>query len=104
NETDYLTMLANPNIAAYTVNGLNEFLLRASSDAHLAAERTRALADPNFFVDETWDARQLTALYRADPLGAGMSGLLLLGALIAALLALVGVITQAAIAARQRQT
>ena len=103
-ETDYLTMLANPNIASYTVNGPNEFLLRTSPNAHLAAERTRALTDPNFFVDETWDARQLTALYRADPLGAGMSGLLLLGALIAALLALVGVITQAAIAARQRQT
>ncbi|HEX8728209.1 MAG TPA: FtsX-like permease family protein [Ktedonobacterales bacterium] len=103
-ETDYLTMLANPNLAAYTVNGPNEFLLRASPDAHLAAERTRALADPNFFVEQTWDARQLTVVYRADPLSAGMSGLLLLGALIAALLALVGVITQAAIAARQRQT
>ncbi|HEY8324439.1 MAG TPA: FtsX-like permease family protein [Ktedonobacterales bacterium] len=103
-ETDELTMLANPNLASYTVNGPNEFILRTSPDAHLAAERTRALTDPNFFVEQTWDARQLTALYRADPLSAGMSGLLLLGALIAALLALVGVITQAAIAARQRQT
>ena len=103
-ETDYLAMLANPNQAAYTVNGPDEFIMRTSPDAHLAAERTRALADPNFFVQQTWDARQLTAFYRADPLAAGMSGLLLIGALIAALLALVGVVTQAGVAARQRQT
>jgi hypothetical protein len=102
--TDYLAVLANPAVADYTVNGPNDFLLRTTPDAHAAALRAKALTDPNFFVQTTYDARALTARYRADPLAAGMSGLLLLGALIAALLALVGVITQASIAARQRQT
>ncbi len=101
---DYLAVLANPAVADYTVNGPNDFLLRTTPDAHAAALRAKALTDPNFFVQTTYDARALSALYRADPLAAGMSGLLLLGALIAALLALVGVITQASIAARQRQT
>lgn len=101
---DYLATLVNPNVAAYTVNGPNEFLLRTTPDAHAAAQRAKALTDPNFFVQTTYDARALATRYRADPLAAGMSGLLLLGALLAALLALVGVITQASIAARQRQT
>jgi ABC-type lipoprotein release transport system permease subunit len=102
--TDYLAVLANPAVADYTVNGPNDFLLRTTPDAHAAALRAKALTDPNFFVQTVYDARALTTRYRADPLAAGMSGLLLLGALIAALLALVGVITQASIAARQRQT
>ncbi len=101
---DYLAVLANPNVADYTVNGPNDFLLRTSADPHAAALRAKALTDPNFFVQTVYDARALTTEYRADPLAAGMSGLLLLGALLAALLALVGVITQAGIAARQRQT
>ncbi len=105
-EPDYLAALENPNMANYgsTVNGPNDFLLRTSADPHAAALRAKALTDPNFFVQTVYDARALTTEYRADPLAAGMSGLLLLGALLAALLALVGVITQAGIAARQRQT
>lgn len=100
---DYLGALANPGVASYSVNGPNDFLLRTTANPSAAAKRATALKDPNFFVQQTYDARALMALYRADPVSAGMSGLLLLGALIAALLALVGVITQAAIAARQRQ-
>ncbi|HEY7849542.1 MAG TPA: FtsX-like permease family protein, partial [Ktedonobacterales bacterium] len=101
---DYLAVLANPQVADYTVNGPNDFLLRTSPDARAAALRAKALTDPNFFVQSVYDARALTTRYRDDPLAAGMSGLLLLGALIASLLALVGVITQAGIAAQQRQT
>lgn len=101
---DYLNVLANPNIAAYTVNGPNEYLLRTTPDARAARLRATALTDPNFFVQSELDARTLAQTYRTDPLAAGMSGLLLLGALIAALLALVGVLTQASIGARQRQT
>jgi putative ABC transport system permease protein len=101
---DYLGALANPNVASYSINGPNDFLLRTTADPIAAAQRAKALTNPDFFVQQVYDARALTATYRADPVAAGMSGLLLLGAWIAALLALVGVITQAAIAARRRQT
>lgn len=101
---DYLAALKNPNLAAYAENGPNEFLLRTAADAMAAQQRAKALTDPNFFVQSTLDARALTTHYRNDPLQAGMSGLLLLGALIAALLALVGVLTQAGVATRRRQT
>jgi len=101
---DYLAALENPDLAAYSENGPNEFLLRTTADSAAATRRARALTDPNFFVQSTIDARALMATYRNDTLAAGMSGLLLLGALIAALLALVGVITQAGVAARSRQT
>lgn len=100
----YLAVLANPTIANYPVNGPNEFLLRTTASPGAARQRATALADPNFFVDSTLDARALAARYRDDPLSAGMAGLLFLGALIAALLALVGVLTQAGVAARRRQT
>lgn len=101
---DYLAALKNPNLAAYPTNGPNEFLLRTTADPNAAVQRAKALADPNFFVDSSISARALAVRYRNDPLSAGMGGLLLLGALVAALLALVGVITQASVAARQRQT
>ena len=101
---DYLNVLSNPSVASYPINGPNEFLLRTTADPHAAAQRAQALTDPNFFVESTLDARALTTTYRRDPLSAGMGGLLLLGALLAALLALVGVITQASSAARRRQT
>ncbi|MDE3228356.1 MAG: hypothetical protein KGO05_00630, partial [Chloroflexota bacterium] len=102
--TDYLAALGNPDLAAYAENGPNEFLLRTTADPRAARARAQALTDPNYFVQQTLDARTLTAQYQADPLQAGMSGLLLLGALLAALLALVGTLTQAGVAARARQT
>jgi ABC-type lipoprotein release transport system permease subunit len=101
---DYLAALQNPSLADYTENGPNEFLLRTNADPVAAQQRARALTDPNFFVQSTLDAQTLTTRYRNDPLQAGMSGLLLLGALIASLLALVGVLTQAGVATRRRQT
>lgn len=104
NINNYLTALANPNLGAYAVNGPNEFLLRVTGNAQAASARAQALADPNFFVASSLDARALTTSYRSDPLVAGMSGLLLLGALLAALLALVGVLAQAGVATQRRQT
>lgn len=100
---DYLGSLSNPALANYTTNGPNEFLLRTTPDAGQATARARALADPNFFVQTTYDARALTTTYRRDPLAAGVSGLLTLGALVAALLALVGVVAQAGVSAGQRK-
>lgn len=104
NINDYQAALRNPYLAEYPINGPNEFLLKTTPDATAAARRAKALADPNFFVDTTLDARQLTAIYQADPLAAGMTGLLLVGAALAALLALVALLAQAGAAARQRAT
>ncbi len=104
NVNDYLAALGNPYLAGYPINGPNEFLLKTTPDTAAAAQRAKALTDPNFNVDTTLDARHLTALYQADPLAAGMTGLLLVGAALAALLALVALLAQAGAAARQRST
>lgn len=104
NLNDYLSMLGNPDLVAYPINGPNEFLLRTTDNAAAARLRAAALTNSNFFVQSTLDSRALARQYGADPLAAGMSGLLLLGMLITVLLALVGVVVQASVAARQRQT
>ncbi|HEU0028049.1 MAG TPA: FtsX-like permease family protein [Ktedonobacterales bacterium] len=101
---DYLAALANPYLAGYPINGPNEFLLTTTPDAKAAAARATALTDPNFYVDSTLDARQLAAAYQSDPLAAGMTGLLLAGTALAALMALVALVSQAGMAARQRAT
>jgi putative ABC transport system permease protein len=102
--TDYLTALGNPYLSGFTINGPNEYLLKTTPDESAAARRAKALTDPNLFVDSTLEARRLTATYQADPLAAGMTGLLLVGAALAALLALVALLAQAGAAARQRAT
>jgi putative ABC transport system permease protein len=102
--SDYLAALANPYLAFYPINGPNEFLMKTGPSAAATAQRAKALADPNLSVKTTLDARQLTALYEADPLAAGMTGLLLAGAELAGLLALIALLAQAGAAARQRAT
>jgi putative ABC transport system permease protein len=102
NVSDYLAALANPLLSGYPINGPDEYLLKTTPDTRATALRAKALADPNYYVDSTLDARQLTAAYQSDPLASGMTGLLLAGAVIAALMALVGLLTQAGMAARQR--
>lgn len=104
NVNDYLAALGNPYLAGYPINGPNEYLLETSPDTTAARRRANALTDPNYYVDSTLDARKLSASYQSDPLAAGMSGLLLAGAVIAAIMALVGLLTQAALASRQRAT
>jgi ABC-type lipoprotein release transport system permease subunit len=101
---DYLAALANPLLTGYPINGPNEYLLKTAPDAKATAAREKALTDPNYYVDSTLDARRLTAAYQADPLAAGMTGLLLAGTALAALMALVALLAQAGLAARQRVT
>lgn len=103
-ERDYLTMLANPNIGNNQVNGPTEFWLRTNGNAADNAARAQRLADPDYFVAATTDRRQLTTELMADPLTAGMTGLLVLGAVVAALLAVLGSLIQSGVAARQRLT
>lgn len=101
---DYLAALGNPYLAGYPINGPNEFWIKTTGDQAAAAKRAKALDDPNFFVQQTLDARQLTTEYQSDPLSAGMTGLLLVGAMLAGLLALIALLAQAGAATRQRAT
>ncbi|HEX9037277.1 MAG TPA: FtsX-like permease family protein [Ktedonobacterales bacterium] len=101
---DYVAALANPNLSTYTSSGPNEVLMRTAPGASAAARRARALSDPNYFVADTLDARRLAVTFAADPLSAGMTGLLVTGAWLAWLFALVALFAQIGIAARQRMT
>ena len=103
-EPDYLTALANPNIGNNQVNGPTEFWLRTNGNASDDAARARQLTNPDYFVASTTSRRQLTAQLLADPLTAGMTGLLLVGAVVAALLAILGSLIQSGVAARHRLT
>lgn len=103
-EHDYLTALANPTIGNNQVNGPTEFWLRTNGSAAAGATRARQLTNPNYFVASTTERRQLTQQYLTDPLTAGMAGLLLVGAGVAALLAVLGSLIQSGVAARQRLT
>jgi len=75
-----------------------EYWLRTRDEAARAA----AEADPSLKVNTLVSRRELIADLESDPLEAGMIGLLLVGATVAAVLALVGSIVQAALSARQR--
>jgi ABC-type lipoprotein release transport system permease subunit len=83
---------ANPTTAP------NEYWLRTTDEAAFAA----AIGDPTLQVATVVSRRKLAADFAADPLEIGMIGLLLVGAAVAAMLALVGSIVQAALSARQR--
>jgi putative ABC transport system permease protein len=104
NISDYLAALANPSVGDNPVNGPTEFWLRTACNPSATQQRAHVLAYPDFFVASTTDRRALAARFQADPLTAGIAGLLLAGAGIAALLALLGTIAQAAVAARHRAT
>ena len=84
--------------------GVNEFWLRTTGD--LASDRallqTLRSHAANFSLTATLSLREELAQAAANPVNGGMRGLLLLGAFVAALLAVVGSVTQAVLAARQR--
>jgi len=86
--------------------GPNEFWLRTTSSAAaqqaLLQALTRQQSDIALSTIETY-LRDLQ-LARDNPITAGMSGLLVIGAVIAALLAVLGSVVQAIMAARQRTT
>ena len=86
------------------VAGVNEFWLRTAGD--LASDRallqTLKSHAANFSLTATLSLREELARAAANPVNGGMRGLLLLGALVAALLAVVGSVAQSVLAARQR--
>lgn len=84
------------------LNAPDEFWLRTSADPAAAATRASELANPELYVQSTIDRRALESSFRADALSAGMSGVLYAGAVAAALLAILGSLTQAQSLARRR--
>jgi putative ABC transport system permease protein len=96
---DHMSMLARVKQSP----GPSEYWLRTSPDAKTTAERTDVLHnDFSLLVLVVTSRRDLLAQLQSDPLTAGMTGLLLVGALTAAALAVVGSLVQSALAARQR--
>lgn len=104
NQQDYLTALQNPNLIGDQIASPNEFWLRTTGNASDDARRAQAIQASVLPIAPGPDRRALAEELRSEPINAGMSGLLLAGALIAALLAVLGSLVQAAVAARQRAT
>jgi len=93
----------NPN--AGVVLGSNEFWALTDGDAaHEAAFMTYLNNHPELDSSGALSLRETLATAQSNPVSAGMRGLLLIGAVMAALLAVLGAIIQSALAARQRST
>jgi len=99
---DYVTAIANPAVGSGAGQKPNEYWLQTTADTGAAAARAQALGDPALSVTAMTSQRALLRQYQEDPLTAGMAGLLLVGALTAAALAIIGAIAQSALTARQR--
>ena len=84
--------------------GVNEFWLRTTGDlaSDQALMQTLKRQQANFSLTAIQSLREELARAAANPVNGGMRGLLVLGALVAALLAVLGSVAQAVLAARQR--
>ncbi|WIG60256.1 MAG: hypothetical protein OJF49_003004 [Ktedonobacterales bacterium] len=101
---DYLAALLNPDLTNAQVQGPNEYWLRTTASASDTAQRAHAMQSAFLPVQTVLDRQSIQDQLQTEPLNAGMSGLLLAGALIAALLAVLGSLIQAGVSARQRVT
>ena len=100
---DQAVTAGNPN--AGVVLGPNEFwLLTDGNAAHEATLTSYVRNHPELDTDAVTSLRDTLAAAQANPVSDGMRGLLLIGAIMAALLAVLGAIIQSALAARQRAT
>lgn len=86
--------------------GSNEFWLRATNNAaqHTALLRELDRHQLDLSLNSVDSFREDLRRAQSNPVNGGMSGLLLIGALTAALLAVLGSVVQAVMAARQRTT
>ncbi len=103
---DYASMLHNPNLKNEfsPYSGPNQIWLRTNGDPRDDLLRAQALNQSPLSVEFTRDRRTLEQQAQQNPLTAGMAGILLTGALLAALLAVIGGIVQSGVAARARTT
>ncbi|HEX8997519.1 MAG TPA: ABC transporter permease [Ktedonobacterales bacterium] len=93
----------NPNTGS--PSGPNEFwLLTDGSAAHEKALTNYVANHPEMDSDRLQSLSDQLATARANPVSSGMRGLLLIGAIMAALLAVLGAVIQSGLAARQRAT
>jgi putative ABC transport system permease protein len=104
--SDYLNAIAAASPNTVSTIGPNEFWLRTtekpSDDAALRAALNGKQAQLS--LGSVSDLADVRAAGEANPVSAGMRGLLLVGALTAAVLAVLGSLIQSVIAARQRTT
>ncbi|MGO8948324.1 MAG: FtsX-like permease family protein, partial [Ktedonobacterales bacterium] len=84
--------------------GPNEYWLQTIDDAAAAAKRATALRNPNLWVQSVIKLTTVEQQALDDPLFTGMTGLLVIGAASAALLAVFGSAIQASVVARKRLT
>jgi ABC-type lipoprotein release transport system permease subunit len=103
---DYSAMLRNPTLSnSFTpYGGPNEVWLRTTGNVRDDALRAAAIERAPFEVNTIRDRRVLEEQARSNPLTAGMAGVLLAGAVLAALLAVLGGVVQSGVAARRRTT
>lgn len=101
NQKDLVAALQHVNgVSSF---GPTEYWLRTTGDRSASSLREHILTTtPTLYVAGSTDRRALDARYRNDPLNAGMGGLLLIGAVLAALLAVLGCIVQSSVSASQR--
>jgi putative ABC transport system permease protein len=101
---DYLGALSATSATSAGTFGPNEYWLKTTNDAGQLAALRQALSaqPPELDLAHVVDRRAAETAIAGNPIAAGMRGQLLLGALIAAALAVLGSIVQSAIAARQR--
>ena len=108
-ESDYLSALrsnAQPGVDPGTY-GPNEFWMRTTADQGQHAALMRQLANPELIPQEnaqtqTYSLADRVSQIASNPVSAGMRGLLLVGAVTAAVLAILGSIIQALLATEQR--
>jgi ABC-type lipoprotein release transport system permease subunit len=84
------------------VSGPNEYWLRVSASSASTTARQADLATEDLQIVGITERSALQARYQNDPVAAGMTALLLVGALLVACLAVIGGLVQSASIARQR--
>ena len=99
---DYLELINNASGSA--LFGPTEFWLHTTDDANMLAALRHRLAQPDLDFEHIWDRRSLLATAQSDPLQAGVRGVLLLGVVASASLAVLGCLLYSGLTARQRAT
>jgi putative ABC transport system permease protein len=84
--------------------GPNEYWLRTTASPSAAQARTVAFRNPNLWVQTVISRATVQQQAIDDPLTSGMTGLLVIGACVAAVLALIGSVIQSGVGAAQRLT
>jgi ABC-type lipoprotein release transport system permease subunit len=104
NVNDYLAALAASASPGEATPGPNEYWLRTTSDTAQHTQLLAALGNANLNIKSVASLREALLSATANPVSAGMRGLLIVGALTAAILAVLGCVVQSGLASRQRAT